>query len=288
MKQAAWGWVVLILAAPVIFLDSLLLHDLLPDSRIFPETPVAIPSTPTRIHPPSAAAATPTIPASTPTHAAVPPPTQIITRTPAPAQPEMTASPTLLPREAGISGLPRRGQVYALSCEAHIAITLAAWYGVKINEKDFQAALPLSDNPELGFVGDVQGGWGQTPPQDYGVHAGLVAALLRTYGVPAQARRSLTWQELRREVAVGHPVGVWVIGHVGQGTPVRYRATDGSLVTTARFEHTVIVIGYTTNEVIIQDGTGVYRRTIGDFLRSWSILGNMAITVSPPLEDSSK
>ncbi len=193
--------------------------------------------------------------------------------------PPPTPTATLMPRETRITGLRRRGQRFSLSCEAHIAVTLAGWYGIAISEEAFQAALPHSDNPEKGFVGDVNGSWGQTPPDDYGVHASPVAALLRTYGVPAQARRGMTWQELRAELAAGRPVGVWVVGHVGNGTPKIYHARDGSLVTVARFEHTVIVVGYTPTEVRILDGAGVYTRSIGDFLRSWSVLGNMAITL---------
>ncbi len=191
-----------------------------------------------------------------------------------------TPTPQNLPPSAQVEGLPRKGQVYPLSCEAHIAVVLAAWAGMPLDEKAFQAALPLSDNPEKGFVGDVQGQWGQTPPADYGIHAPPVAALLRDYGLPAQARRGMTWRELRAEIAAGRPVGVWVVGHVGSGAPVFYTAADGTLVSAARFEHTVIVTGYTPREVTILDGPRLYTRRLGDFLRSWSVLGNMALTLT--------
>ncbi len=227
--------------------------------------------------------------AAFPAAAPTAPPANTPAQPPSPtALPSPTATATVpaLPSAARVDGLRRSGQVYPLSCEAHIAVTLAGWYGVSLDEKAFQAALPLSDNPEEGFVGDVHGSWGQTPPNDYGVHAPPVAALLRAYGVPAQARRGMTWQELRAEIAAGHPVGVWVAGHVGRGAPLFFTAEDGTLVAVARFEHTVIVIGYTPAEVTIQDGAGIYTRNVGDFLRSWSVLGNMALTISPPPQPS--
>jgi uncharacterized protein YvpB len=45
----------------------------------------------------------------------------------------------------------------------------------------------------------------------------------------------------------------------------------------ARFEHTVIVFGYSKHKVSILDGDWVYTRTKGEFLDSWSVLGNQAV-----------
>ncbi len=286
MKHSPTAGVILIAAVPILLLNTLLLYDYLYPAHAAPETFTSQTVTIPTVHTATLPAPSPTSPSS-PTAAVQSSATQTILPTlsasPTPAYATPTATPTasLLPKEAEIRGLPRRGQMYPLSCEAHIAVTLAAWYGVSIPEKDFQARLPLSDNPELGFVGDMHGGWGQTPPHDYGVHASPVAALLQTYGVPAQAHKGMTWAQVQREIAAGRPVGVWVTGHVGHGTPVYYHTRDGSLVTVAPFEHTVIVIGYAGSEIIIQDGAGIYRRSLGDFLRSWSVLGNMAITIAP-------
>ena len=301
MKSFPTAWVVLIVAAPILLLNVLLLYDYLYPAHAAPETRAGQTATLPAIHT-TTLPAPPPMPPPSPTVRVSPSPTQTIlptltvsatsvyatlastpvaSPTSAYATPVSTPIASPLPKEAEIRGLPRRGQVYPLSCEAHIAVTLAAWYGVSIPERDFQARLPLSDNPELGFVGDVHGDWGQTPPNDYGVHAPPVAALLQTYGVPAQAHKGMTWAQVQREIAAGRPVGVWVTGHVGRGTPMYYHTRDGSMVTVAPFEHTVIVIGYTSSEVIIQDGAGIYRRSLGDFLRSWSALRNMAITIAP-------
>jgi uncharacterized protein YvpB len=176
-----------------------------------------------------------------------------------------------------IEGIKGRWSAYALDCEARSAVDWAAYFSVPIDEIEFFDALPLSDNPERGFVGDVHGPWGMTPPDSYGVHAGPIAKSLQSYGLPAQAVWGLTWDELRSEIAAGRPVIAWVIGRVGRGTPIPYTALDGDETTVARFEHTVIVIGYSEYRVTVLDGYWVYERPLKDFLDSWGVLGNMAV-----------
>lgn len=190
--------------------------------------------------------------------------------------PSPTPTPTL-PDSATIEGISGRWAAYSLSCESRSAADWAGHFGIAIDEVVFFNALPSSDNPDRGFVGNVHGYWGQVPPNDYGVHAKPVAKLLREYGAPAKAIRGMRWRDLRAEIASGEPVIVWVIGHVNLGTPVPYVASDGHATTVARFEHTVIVFGYSKHKVSILDGDWVYTRTKGEFLDSWSVLGNQAV-----------
>ena len=197
----------------------------------------------------------------------VPTPTPTPTGTPTPAT----------PLEASITGISGRFQALPLDCESRSAVDWATYFGVSIDELEFFHSLPRSDNPDKGFVGDVYGSWGQIPPQPYGVHAEPIAALLRTYGLDAQAVRDFPMDALRAEIAVGRPVIVWVTGQVAWGTPVPYTASDGSSTIVARYEHTVMVIGYNKYEVRILDGARVYPRQWSDFERSWAVLGNMAV-----------
>lgn len=156
----------------------------------------------------------------------------------------------------------------------------AAHFGVQIEEIEFHNALPVSDDPDLGFVGSVHEPWGQTPPNGYGVHAAPVAGLLQEYGLNAVAVQGITWDQLRSEISQGRPVIVWVVGRVGRGTPVAYTSSSGRETTVARFEHTVILTGYTQAEVTVLDGYWVYSKPVGDFLASWEVLGNMAVVWS--------
>lgn len=197
--------------------------------------------------------------------------------TPGPPPPPVSYLPS-----ATIYGISGKDQSLPLDCESRSAVDWAKYFGVSIGELEFFARLPYSDNPEKGFVGSVYGTWGQIPPADYGVHAEPVAALLRQYGLNAIAVKHLTYDQLRAEISASRPVIVWVAGSVANGAPNYYQAfSDRGISVVARYEHTVIVIGYSANTVTLLDGSKVYSRSIEQFLDSWSVLQNMAIILRP-------
>ncbi len=206
-----------------------------------------------------------------------------ITATPSPTAtffasptPTPTQTPTL-PAQASIKGIQGYSQSMPLSCESRSAVDWAKYFGKSINEYTFFNGLPVHSNPDKGFVGSVYGSWGQIPPNPYGVHSEPIAQRLREFGLKAKAVRHLSWEDLQREIAEGKPVVVWVVGHVARGTPVPYTAAGGAVTTVARFEHTVIVIGYTENKVTVLDGSRVYTRHKGEFMKSWGVLEHQAV-----------
>jgi uncharacterized protein YvpB len=79
-----------------------------------------------------------------------------------------------------------------------------------------------------------------------------------------------------------------VVGHVYDGEPLIYVApSTGNATTVARYEHTVIVVGYGDDAVVgddtvtVLDGAQTYARSLAQFLSSWGALGNMAIVAGP-------
>ena len=213
----------------------------------------------------------------TPTITRTPSNTPTPVTTPGFIPPTLTPVPAL-PDQARVSGVVGHAQTLSLSCESRSAADWAAFFGFTIDELEFLYRLPVSDNPDTGFVGDVNGKWGRIPPDAYGVHADPVAALLREYGVSAEARHGMTWDDLRGEIAAGRPAVAWVVGHVTTvSQPALYTAPDGSTAIVAPYEHTVIVTGYTADKVLILDGRKIYFRPLEMFLGSWGVLGNMAI-----------
>ncbi len=193
---------------------------------------------------------------------------------PVPA-PAPAPAPVPVGKQLAVAG---RGQALPLDCESRSAVDWAGYFGAQIDELEFFGRLPTSDDPEVGFVGNVYGAWGQLPPAPYGVHAEPVAALLRAYGVQARAERNLSWEALQAEIDADRPVMVWVVGHVWNGTPVSYTApSTGRTTTVAAQEHTVLVVGYGADTVILLDGWSTYTRSRADFMASWGVLGNMAI-----------
>jgi LysM repeat protein len=192
------------------------------------------------------------------------------------------------PPEAYVSDLIGHAQLYNLSCESRSAVDWAAYWGVVLDETEVVYGLPRTDNPETGFVGDPNGGWGAIPPASYGVHAGPIAEALRGYGLPAEARSGMTWDELRGELAAGKPVIIWVIGQMWAGSPISYTGSDGQTVVVARFEHSMIAIGYGEGAygpvVHVVDAYSGFTQTYSQetFLASWSVLGNQAVVSTGP------
>jgi uncharacterized protein YvpB len=213
------------------------------------------------------------------------------TWTPSPApmvkasiHPIITNSPTptpTLPVFVQVHGIVPRDQALPLDCESNVATLFAGFLGYKIDELKFQAALPKSDNPNRGFVGDVKGVWGSTPPEAYGAHASPVAITLRSFYVPALDVYQYSLINLKRQLASGYPVMVWVVGHVEKGKAIPWHSSDGYITYVAPFEHTVLVMGYDEAGVTILDNLEIYGRSYKEFMDSWSVLGYMAIIKYP-------
>lgn len=196
--------------------------------------------------------------------------------------PSPSPTPIALPSTAYVGGMSGQDQQLSLDCESRSAVDWAKHYGVNIDEIHFLNHLPRSDDPEIGFVGNPDGVWGNTPPNDYGVHALPVANLLRDYGLVAASSKSLSWDELRAEIASGNPVIVWIIGDnsfsLVNGTPRYYTASStGNTTIVARNEHTVILIGYSPSNVTILNGSHFVDIPLVQFLDSWSTLDFMAV-----------
>ena len=192
-----------------------------------------------------------------------------------------------LPQNAAVSGFVGNAQTYPLSCESRAAADVAAYWGVAASEKDIFHSLPSSDDPNIGFVGDVNGKWGNIPPADYGVHAVPIAAVLQRFGLEAQAVSGITFEELQTELALGRPVIVWVVGVVWNGIPQQYVTSQGNVVTVAAFEHTMVAIGYNPETItLVNSGDGKSAEyAISDFLASWGVLNNMAVFVKGKRND---
>lgn len=169
-------------------------------------------------------------------------------------------------------------QYFAIGCEASAAYDWAAYFGVSFNEFNFQMELPVSDNPDKGFVGSVEGPWGQVPPYAYGVHAAPVAKVLReNYGMNAQSAKGFTIEQLKEEIASGQPVIAWVIGNVVGGIPYEYTDQVGDKVIVAAYEHVVIVTGYNEETLRYMNNGKFYDIQFEYFENSWSVLENMVV-----------
>ncbi len=187
-----------------------------------------------------------------------------------------------LPVEHFIWNIWGHHQYFAIGCEAAVVRDWAHYFGVEVHESNFQFQLPVSDNPDYGFVGSVTDPWGQVPPYSYGVHAFPVANLLRSgYGMNARGVKGFTLEQLKTEIAANRPVIAWVVGNVVGGVPYEYIDKQGREVTVAAFEHVVIVTGYTQEFIRYMNNGKFYDIPTRFFENSWKILGNMVVYMEP-------
>jgi uncharacterized protein YvpB len=206
------------------------------------------------------------------------PPTLVPTTPASPSVevPEVTQSPNI-PEEHYIFDISGHKQYFPLGCEAAAAKDWANYFHKDFNEFEFQYKLPLSDNPDLGFVGEVNAPWGQVPPYGYGVHAGPIAKLLNAYGISAKAYKNYSIDKILNKVAHDKPVITWVIGNVVGGVPYRYHDSKGNEVLVAAYEHVVIVTGYNEKKIRYMNNGNFFEVPKDIFLNSWGILGNMVV-----------
>ena len=195
-----------------------------------------------------------------------------------PSQPMAAKNDEPLPEAHYIWDIWGHRQYFGLGCEASAVVDWAEYFDVTVSEYAFQMRLPLSDNPDKGFVGSVNGPWGQVPPYAYGVHAAPVAKVLREhYGVNAVGEKGLTIEDLKREIASDQPVIAWVIGNCVGGIPHEYVDKEGDAVIVAAYEHVVILTGYNAETIRYMNNGRFYDIPYENFANTWSVLGNMAV-----------
>ncbi len=190
---------------------------------------------------------------------------------------ESSESNAAIPMSAYVNGLKGTPQLYTLDCEAQASVDWAKFFGVEINELEFIDRMPRSDDPETGFVGKINGPMGQIPPNDYGIHASPIAALLKEYGLPAKAKHDWDFAGLKREIAAGQPVIVWIVNLPFEINTQEYTAPNGSTTLVAPFEHTWIVTGYNASTVTVVDSEWTYNVNTTTFMERWEALGKQAI-----------
>ncbi|MDF1700343.1 MAG: C39 family peptidase [Planctomycetota bacterium] len=180
--------------------------------------------------------------------------------------------------------LKGKAQERSLSCESRSACDLLAHYGRPMGEDAFRLGLPVSDNPDLGFVGDVDGPGEQLPPSGYGVHAEPLAARLRAVGLPVRAERGRGLAWLQTQLATGRPVIVWATGMLDAPQPVAMRDARGRAFVVARGEHTFLAVGYEPGRILLVDSATGREKAVPArrFDASWAVLGRQAVVPDAP------
>jgi uncharacterized protein YvpB len=194
------------------------------------------------------------------------------------------------PPSALVEGVVGHPQERNLSCESRSATDLAAYWGAEFSEGEFFRRLPKSDNPQRGFVGDVDMPAGSMPPLGYGVYVEPVAATLRSFGLDAEAEVSLEMDSLKEELAAQRPVIVWATYDMQLPGAETWTSWDGVTSTVVRWQHTFISVGYDEGGFYLVDAYdgGTKYFSYEAFVLAWDQLGQMAVTVAGVLGQPSE
>ncbi len=195
-----------------------------------------------------------------------------------------TARADDLPPSAFVEGLVGHPQEHNLSCESRSATDLAAFWGTAFSEDDFFFRLPKSDNPNRGFLGDVDLPAGSMPPVGYGVYGGPIAANLRSFGLAAQAHQGWDLDSLKAELAAGRPVIIWSTYDMKLPGGLTWTSSDGETSVIVQWQHTFVAVGYDEAGIYLVDAydAGTKYFSYEAFLPAWEQLGRIAVTVTQP------
>jgi uncharacterized protein YvpB len=189
-----------------------------------------------------------------------------------------TASESSAVSSGGAVIIPEVGfyvQQRNLSCEyASLYIATAAW-GRGISEYNFDNLVGWSDNPHVGYRGNITGWWGNT--YDYGVYAEPLSWALAQYGFVGEVAYTggnPNW--LIGEINAGNPVVVWLALWGDQS--VYY---DGYMVTAGM--HVLVAYGYDDGGVYLSDPAigGMKYYDWGTFQWMWGVMDGMSLSVYP-------
>jgi uncharacterized protein YvpB len=184
-----------------------------------------------------------------------------------------------LPPEARLV-VGRQRQSHNLSCESAATSMVAQYFGLDLSESEVLAALPIHDNPHLGFRGNVDGPTGGT--KDYGVYSGPILDVLNDQGLQAWPVNG-GLDGIKRAIARGNPVIAWVTYDCQPSTP-KTKEIDGETVVLVPWQHVVVVTGYEADGVWANDpwdGKEDFYPT-ADFERAMGYFGEMAVEVASP------
>ena len=167
-----------------------------------------------------------------------------------------------------------------LSCEYASLVIAFSTYGVAVSEFEFDDLVGWSDNPHLGFRGDINGNWGNTT--DYGVYAEALVQPVSHFGfrgVAFYGQGDAT--QLKRYLDNRVPVLVW-LGFWGDQSHIEY-GSDGTPFKLNEGNHVVVAYGYDDSSVFISDpATGIASSIAsGDFIPMWNVLGGMGLATWP-------
>lgn len=188
-----------------------------------------------------------------------------------------------------ITGVPTINQYpdYPTGCESVALTILLRYHGISVTPNDIinkldKGRIPYTKdgvtyggNPELEFIGDPK------TQYSYGVYEKPIAKVAGTYKPGIINATGSSFDEILKIVKSGRPVLAWT--SIGLSTP--YISTSwiyeptGETIYWKSGEHAVVIIGYTTDKIIISDPIGgkIKYQSLSLFRERYNYFGKKAL-----------
>lgn len=177
--------------------------------------------------------------------------------------------------------MPAAIEMSAVGSELTAVSVATAYWGTSISENTLLESLEMSDNPHLGFRGDVNGEYGGT--DDYGVYAAPLSEALAEHGFIGEVfYADGDAAQLTERIDRGLPVVAWITYQTAEAEPQQVD-DDVRPFTVVPGKQAVVVYGYDDEGVLVVDvANGGYSHiNWTDFMRSWNYFDGMGLAISP-------
>ena len=178
-------------------------------------------------------------------------------------------------------GMPSAIEISPVGSELTAVSVATAYWGSSVSETAIYEALELSDNPHVGFRGNIDGEYGGT--DDYGVYAGPLAEVIAERGFNGEVfYADGDASALTSRIDNGLPVVVWMTYETAVATPERIDDNFRPF-TVVDSKQAAVVYGYDDEGVLLVDlAQGAYSHVNWtDFMRSWGYFDGMGLAISP-------
>lgn len=187
--------------------------------------------------------------------------------------------------------VPFHPQEHALTCETAALRMALNYYGTGVTEDEllenlrFDTRKPKSPeniwgDPELGFIGDINGS--VFKGTGYGVYDKPILDLALKYR-PSLIMKNPSLAEVLEEVRNGHPVIVW--GLLSRRKTITWRTEEGKKIEVHPGEHVRVIAGFhgtisNPTKIILMDPIyGKIKMSKEKFLADWKVMGNRTVAV---------
>ena len=183
-----------------------------------------------------------------------------------------------------------------LSCEISTLRMSLALFGIQVTELDLEKDLVFSTkerpkngvwgDPNLGFVGDINGYQSAKNLSGYGVYWNPLTKLAQKYRPNSYAFENGSIDMIVRELFLGNPIIAWGINDISQPIKeLKWKTPEGKDILAYERQHTWVIKGFTgtlkhpESFIVLNPLSGEHTVPVKDFASHWKYFGYSGVVV---------